>query len=123
MNVVWAAWTALFVVYAVRPGPLDLTPAQFGFLLTAMAVGGLLASTTADVLHRRFGAGRLLVADAAGTVLLVAPAAVGAPLWVVAAVPSSPAAVPVSGASSSRRSGRTSPRRISSAAPIPPPGS
>lgn len=85
MNVVWAAWTALFVVYAVRPGPLDLTPAQYGFLLTAMAVGGLLASTTADVLRRRFGAGRLLVADAAGTVLLVAPAAVGAPLWVVAA--------------------------------------
>jgi len=63
MNVVWAAWTALFVVYAVRPGPLDLTPAQYGFLLTAMAVVGLLA----------------------GTVLLVAPAAIGAPLWVVAA--------------------------------------
>jgi MFS family permease len=85
MNVVWAAWTALFVVYAVRPGPLDLTPAQYGFLLTAMAVGGLVASTTVDLLRRRLGPGRLLVADAAGTVLLVAPAAVGAPLWVVAA--------------------------------------
>jgi MFS family permease len=85
MNVVWAAWTALFVIYAVRPGPLDLTPVQYGFLLTAMAIGGVLASTSADALRRRFGAGRLLVADAAGTVLLVAPAAVGAPLWVVAA--------------------------------------
>lgn len=85
MNVVWAAWTALFVIYAVRPGPLDLTPAQYGFLLTAMAIGGLVASTTADALRRRFGAGRLLVADAAGTVLLVAPAAVGAPLWAVGA--------------------------------------
>ncbi|HMG29414.1 MAG TPA: hypothetical protein VK585_04775 [Jiangellaceae bacterium] len=107
MNVVWAAWTALFVVYAVRPGPLDLTPAQYGFLLTAMAVGGLLASTTVDVLRRGFGVGPLLVADAAGTVLLVAPAAVGAPLWAVAAGAVVAGSGPASDASSSRRSGKT----------------
>ncbi|GAA2415286.1 MFS transporter [Nonomuraea africana] len=85
MNVVWAASTALLVVYAVRPGPLGLTAAQYGLLLTAMAVGGLLASTVVERLRRRFGVTTLLIADAVGTVLLVAPVAVDAAAWVVAA--------------------------------------
>ncbi|MEV4165382.1 MFS transporter [Nonomuraea dietziae] len=84
MNVVWAAATALLVVYAVRPGPLGLTAAQYGLLLTAMAVGGLLASMVVERLRRRFGVTTLLIADAVGTVLLVAPVAFDAPVWVVA---------------------------------------
>lgn len=85
MNVVWAAGTALLVVHAVAPGPLGLSAAQYGLLLTAMAVGGLVASAVVEPLRRRFGVTTLLVADTAGTVLLVLPVAVDAPAWAVAA--------------------------------------
>ncbi|MGW4471331.1 MFS transporter [Nonomuraea sp. NPDC004354] len=85
MNVVWAAATALLVVYAVSPGPLGLTAVQYGLLMTAMAVGGLLASMLVEPLRRRYGVTTLLVADAVGTVLLVAPVALGADAWLVAA--------------------------------------
>ncbi|GAA4188321.1 hypothetical protein GCM10022252_23370 [Streptosporangium oxazolinicum] len=83
MNVVWAAPTALLVVHAVSPGPLGLTAAQYGLLMTAMAVGGLLASMAVEPLRRRFGVTTLLVADAVGTVLLVAPVALNANAWLV----------------------------------------
>ncbi|GIH98238.1 MFS transporter [Planobispora takensis] len=85
MNIPWAVATALLVVYAVSPGPLGLTAAQYGLVLTAMAVGGLLAAAAVEPLRRRFGVTRLLIADAAGTVLLVAPVALGGPVWTVAA--------------------------------------
>ncbi|WP_336207535.1 MFS transporter [Nonomuraea sp. LPB2021202275-12-8] len=84
MNLVWAVDAALLVVYAVSPGPLGLTTAQYGLLLTAMAVGGLIASMVVEPLRRRFGVTTLLIADAAGTVLLVAPVALDAPAWAVA---------------------------------------
>ncbi|WP_162605323.1 MFS transporter [Jiangella ureilytica] len=85
MNVVWAVATALLVVYAVEPGPLGLTPAQYGLLLTAMAVGGLVASVLVEPLRRWAGTTRLMIADAVGTVLFVLPVAVGAGIWAVAA--------------------------------------
>ena len=50
-----------------------------------MAVGGLVASTTVDVLRRRFGTGRLLVADAAGPSCWSARRLWVRPFWVVAA--------------------------------------
>jgi hypothetical protein len=85
MNIPWTVATALLVVYAVAPGPLGLSTAQYGLVLTAMAVGGLLASAVVEPLRRRFGVTRLLIADAAGTVLLVAPVALGGPVWTVVA--------------------------------------
>lgn len=84
MNVIWAAATALIVVYAVAPGPLKLSPAGYGLMLTAMAAGGLLAAVLAEPLRRRIGVTRLLIIDCVGTVLLVAPVAVGAGVWAVA---------------------------------------
>ena len=85
MNIPWAVSTALLVVHAVSPGPLGLTTAQYGLVLTAMAVGGLIASAVVEPLRRRFGVTTLLIADAAGTVLLVAPVALGGPVWTVVA--------------------------------------
>ncbi|WP_448003435.1 MFS transporter [Agromyces bauzanensis] len=85
MNLVWSAWAAVFVVHAVAPGPLALTPAGYGWLLTAMAAGGVAASLVTNALQRRFGTGALLFADCLGTVALVLPSALGADLWVVAA--------------------------------------
>ena len=83
MNLVWGAALALLVVYVVAPGPLGLTPAQYGVILTAMAAGGLAASIVVDPLRHRIGPSRLLIADCIGTVLLVAPIALGLNVWAV----------------------------------------
>ncbi|UOQ90099.1 MFS transporter [Agromyces endophyticus] len=85
MNLVWGMWLAVFVVHAVAPGPLGLSPAGYGWLLTAMAAGGIGASMVTSALQRRLGDGVLLFADCLGTIALVAPSALGAPVWVVAA--------------------------------------
>ena len=85
MNLVWGAALALLVVFAVAPGPLGLTPAQYGVMLTAMAAGGLAASIVVDSLRRRIGPAKLLIADCVGTVLFVAPIALGLNVWAVAA--------------------------------------
>jgi MFS family permease len=83
MNLVWAAALALLVVYVVQPGPLGLTPAQYGLALTAMAAGGLVAAAALEPLRLRFGVSRLMIADCVGTVLFVAPVAIGADVWLV----------------------------------------
>ncbi|MGH8892098.1 MAG: MFS transporter [Actinomycetes bacterium] len=85
MNVAWAFWTALFVLYAVAPGPLGLTPPQYGLLLSLVAVGGLLAAPAVDPLARRLGVRTVLILDLVGTALLVAPPAMGLDLLPVAA--------------------------------------
>lgn len=73
MNLVWAVWSALFVVYAVDPGPLGLSPAGYGLLLTAMAVGGVVAAPLVDPLTRSIGVRTVLVLDLVGTLVLVLP--------------------------------------------------
>jgi MFS family permease len=84
MNVVWAVWTALFVVHAVAPGPLGLSTGGYGVLLSAMAVGGLLAAALVAPLTSRLRVRTVLMLDLLGTVLLVAPTALGLSLPAVA---------------------------------------
>jgi hypothetical protein len=84
MNFIWGAWAAIFVVYAVAPGPLGLTSVAYGILLTGMAAGGILAAVVTVRLRRLMGTVGVLLLDPIGTLLLVAPAAFGAPLWLVA---------------------------------------
>jgi predicted MFS family arabinose efflux permease len=87
MNVWWAAFTALFVVYAVDPGPMDLAAPEYGLLLTAMAIGGLAGSMGASRVVQRLGLRTALALDLAGTaVLLGVPALTTEPLLVGAAV-------------------------------------
>ena len=71
MNVFWAAWAAVLVVYLVAPGPGGLNTAGYGLLLTTMAIGGILGASLLGPLRRRLSAYRLLVLDVIGTVLLV----------------------------------------------------
>lgn len=89
MNVFWAAWTAVLVVYAVAPGPVGLSPAGYGLLLTVMAVGGVAGSLLVESLRRRLGDRRLLALDIVGTILLIGtpavttnPVAIGAAMLV-----------------------------------------
>jgi len=71
MNIFWAGWGALLVLYAVRPGPMGLNEFQYGLMLTAMAVGGLLGSIVANRLQKLIGTRNALALDFIGTILLV----------------------------------------------------
>lgn len=84
MNLVWSAWLAVFVMYAVAPGPLGLSPLGYGWLMAVMSVGGLLAALLTPILRKIASVPALLFVDLVGTILLVLPAALGAPLWVIA---------------------------------------
>lgn len=85
MNIFWAGWSALLVLYAVKPGPMRLNEFEFGLLLTAMAVGGLLGSMIADPLQKRIGTRNALVLDFVGTILLLGVPARTTNAWVVGA--------------------------------------
>jgi MFS family permease len=86
MNVWWAAWIALFVLYAVAPGPLGLSPAGYSALVVAMAVGGIVGSLLAAPIGHLVGLKAALTLDLVGTTLLVGvPALTTNPLLVGAA--------------------------------------
>ena len=86
MNLFWAGWGALIVLYAVRPGPMGLSEFDYGLLLTAMAIGGLLGSVLCERLQKILGTRNALALDFAGTILLVGvPALTTNPLTVGAA--------------------------------------
>lgn len=87
MNIWWAVWTAVFVVYAVAPGPMGLDPVGLGLLVTAMSLGGLVGSLAAGRLRRAVGIRNALLFDLVGTILLVgAPAITTSPVLIGAAL-------------------------------------
>ncbi|HSK93221.1 MAG TPA: MFS transporter [Candidatus Angelobacter sp.] len=55
MNLASTAVMAVFVLYAVRPGPMGLSEPEFGLFMTTFAAGSLIGSFTAARLERRFG--------------------------------------------------------------------
>jgi MFS family permease len=84
MNFWWAAWTALFVLFAVAPGPLGLAPTAYGTLLVAMAVGGIAGSLWAGRIAGVVGTKNALMLDLVGTALLVGVPALTTNRWLVA---------------------------------------
>jgi MFS family permease len=71
MNVCWAAWTALLILYSVAPGPMNLSTFAYGVLLTLMAIGGLLGSMFCERVQRLIGTRAALTIDLIGTIALV----------------------------------------------------
>jgi predicted MFS family arabinose efflux permease len=71
MNLFWAGWGALIVLYAVSPGPMRLSEFEYGIFLTAMAIGGLLGSVICERLQKTLGTRNALALDFVGTILLV----------------------------------------------------
>ena len=55
-----AAVVAVFVLFAVRPGPMGLDEVVYGFLITAMAVGGVIGSLIEERVEARFGRSNVL---------------------------------------------------------------
>lgn len=100
INACWSAWGALFVLYAVSPGPMGLTEFHYALILTAGGVGGLLGTLLTERLNRRFGqrwgfginvvVNAVMMAVTALTVSpwVIAPAILigdsGGPLWGIA---------------------------------------
>ena len=65
LNFVAMAAQAVLPLYAVSPGPLGLSEFGYGLLLLGFGVGGLIGSTLAEPMQRRFGRARVLVAAVA----------------------------------------------------------
>jgi MFS family permease len=59
-NLAFAAYGAVFVLFAVAPGPMGLSEAGFGVLLAALGVGALLGTWLAVPTERRLGRARTL---------------------------------------------------------------
>ena len=74
MNLFSSAAFAIFVLYAVEPGPMRLSEPEFGVLLTSGALGSIIGSVYAGRLVKRFGRARLLVAA-----IVASAASFGAP--------------------------------------------
>ena len=62
MNLSFTAAGAVFVLYAVSPGPMGLSEPEFGILLTTFAAGSVAGSFVAARLERRVGRVPLLFA-------------------------------------------------------------
>jgi MFS family permease len=81
-NLAFTAVFAVLPVFAVTPGPLGLSEAGFGLLLTSTAAGSVLGSLVAERAERRVGRARLLAGCVLGTGLPLVAVAV----WPHAAV-------------------------------------
>ena len=85
MNLASSAAFAIFVLYAVAPGPMGLDEFGFGVLMTALAIGSLLGSFLVERVEKRLGRATLLsVAVAISAASTAIPGLTPNP-WVVGA--------------------------------------
>lgn len=74
-NLASTAMISILPLYVISPGPVGLSEAGYGLLLTSIALGSVIGSTTVEWLHRRLGARRaLLLASATFPIFSLAPA-------------------------------------------------
>jgi MFS family permease len=101
INGCWTGWAAVFVLYAVEPGPMGLSTFEYGLVLTGGGIGGMVGTLLAGPVSRRFGRrwciGINIVGNAIGfgaaaltaNPLLIGLAviigAIGGPMWGIAA--------------------------------------
>jgi MFS family permease len=64
-NLASTATFSVFPLYAVAPGPMGLSSAGFGLLLSTLAAGALVGSFLVEPLERHLGRGRTLLVAAA----------------------------------------------------------
>jgi MFS family permease len=81
-SLAFTAFDAVLALYVVDPGPLGLTEAGYGLLLTAFATGSLLATPFVDRIQRRLGTTTSLL-----LALVLFPVAAVAPAMTAAVVP------------------------------------
>ncbi|NBE50748.1 MFS transporter [Streptomyces boluensis] len=79
----WGAWLALMPLFATRT--MGLTPSEYGTVLSALGIGGLVGATTVTWLNRFFGRRWVMFADLVGTLAMMAVPALTTSLWAVTA--------------------------------------
>jgi MFS family permease len=85
MNLASSATFAVFVLYAVAPGPMGLDEFGFGILMTTLAIGSLVGSFIVERVERRLGRARvLLLAVVFDAVTFAVPGLTSNP-WIVGA--------------------------------------
>lgn len=82
LNTCWGAWLALMPLYATKV--MGLPVSRYGLLVGALGLGGLTGTMIMSVSTRLFGRRRVMFANVALTVSLVAIPAVTANVWAVA---------------------------------------
>lgn len=82
-NLASSAAFAVFVLYAVAPGPMGLSELSFGILLTTLALGSLAASLVVERVERRLGRSRLLLVSAVLISATIAVPGLTANAWLV----------------------------------------
>lgn len=85
MNLAASATTAIFVLFAVDPGPMGLSEPEYGLLITTFAIGSLVGSFLAAPLERRIGRVPLLFGCVAATGVTFAVPAFTTSGWLVGA--------------------------------------
>jgi MFS family permease len=80
---VWGAWLALMPLYAQQA--MDLGPRQYGVVLSALGVGGLVGAVAVRGVNRLLGVRWAMFADLVCTVTMVALPALTTSVWAVAA--------------------------------------
>lgn len=83
MNLAGSAIWAVFVLYALAPGPMGLSEVGFGVLLTAMAIGSIVGSVVTPHLEDRLGSARTLWLAVLCTAVPIIIPAFSADPWVV----------------------------------------
>ncbi|WP_353940573.1 MFS transporter [Streptomyces sp. HUAS MG91] len=78
----WGAWLALMPLFATSV--MHLNSSQYGTLLSALGVGGLVGALAVTWLNRFFGRRWVMFADLVGTFAMMAVPAVTTNLWAVA---------------------------------------
>ncbi|RSO10876.1 MFS transporter [Streptomyces sp. WAC 06783] len=73
----WSAWLAVLVVYTVQ-GPVGLSPAGYGLLLTALGAGAVIGAALSPRLARALGVRPILAADVVACVVMLGTPAVSA---------------------------------------------
>ena len=80
-NLASSAVFAVFVLYAVAPGPMGLTEAGFGVLLTTFAIGSVAGTLVVERVERRLGPADVLFIAVIGTsALFFVPAVTADPI-------------------------------------------
>jgi MFS family permease len=86
-NMAFAAFYAVFVLFAVAPGPMGLSEAGFGIVTATLGVGSLLGTWLAVPAERRLGRFRtLLLSVALGAASLAVPVVTASPVLVGASM-------------------------------------
>ncbi|CAN5756923.1 MAG: MFS transporter [Euzebyales bacterium] len=83
VNMLWYMWLAVFVLYAVDPGPMGLSELGYGLIFTGSAAGGVVGTLLVERLDRRVGRLPLLTASLVGWALFEVGPALTASAWVV----------------------------------------